>query len=105
MLLEAVADAGGEEEAVDGEGVSGGDGGGVGVGEQEGIGKAHFVLEQPGGGVFGLRLEGVGADELGEVGSLVGFGRAMRAHFVEGDGAACGGCLEGRLRGRRGRRR
>ncbi len=48
------ADAGGEEFAVDGEGVAGGDGGGVGVEEEEGVGAAHLLLEEPGGGVFGL---------------------------------------------------
>ena len=48
VLLEAVADALGEEDAVDGEGVAGGDGGCVSVGEQEGVGLAHLLLEQPG---------------------------------------------------------
>ena len=79
--------------AVDGEGVAGGDGGGVGVGEEEGVGAAHLLLEEPGGGVFGLGLEGVGADEFGEVGGLVGLGGAVRAHLVEVDFAAEGGGL------------
>ncbi len=81
--------------AVDGEGVAGGDGGGVGVGEEEGAGAAHLLLEEPGGGVFGLGLEGVGADEFGEVGGLVGLGGAGGAHLVEVDFAAEGGGLEG----------
>ncbi len=56
--------------------------------EEEGVGEAHLLLEEPGGGVEGLGLEGVGADELGEVGGLVGLGGAMRAHLVEVDFAA-----------------
>ena len=87
--------SGGEEFAVYGEGVAGGDGGGVGVGEEEGVGSAHLLLEEPGGGVFGLGLEGVGADEFGEVGGLVGLGGAGGAHLVEVDFAAEGGGLEG----------
>ncbi len=43
-------------------------------------------------------LEGVGADELGEVGGLVGFGRARWAHLVEVDFAAGRGGLESGLR-------
>ena len=84
----------GEFGAVYGEGVASGDGGGVGGGEEEGVGSTHLLLEEPGGGVLGLGLEGVGADELGEVGGLVGLGGAMRAHLVEGDFAACLGCLK-----------
>ena len=48
--------SGGEFDAVYGEGVAGGDGGGVGVGEEEGVGSAHLLLEEPGGGVLGLGL-------------------------------------------------
>ena len=92
---DAGGDALGEEFAVYGEGVAGGDGGGVGVGEEEGTCEAHLLLEEPGGGVFGLRLEGVGADELGEVGGLVGLGGADGAHFVEVYVATRGGGLEG----------
>ncbi len=91
---DAGGDAGGEEFAVYGEGVTGGDGGGVGVGEEEGVGAAHLLLEEPGGGVLGLGLEGVGADEFGEVGGLVGLGGADGAHLVEVDFAACCGGLE-----------
>ena len=63
--------------------MAGRDGGGVGVEEEEGVGAAHLLLEEPGGGEFGFGFEGVGADELGEVGGLVGLGGAVRAHFVE----------------------
>ena len=89
---DAVGDAAGELDAVDGEGVAGGNGGCVGFGKQDGAGAAHLLLEQPGRGVFGLGLEGVGADEFGEVGGLVGLGGAVRAHLVEVDFAAerCG---------------
>ena len=100
-----VGDAAEKMFAVDGEGVAGGDGGGVGGLEEEAVGAAHLLLEQPGGGVFGLGLEGVGADELGEVGGLVGFGGAEGAHLGEDDLAAEGWRLGVRLRGRRGRRR
>ena len=92
---DAGGDAFGELDAVDGEGVAGGDGGGVGFGEEDAAGAAHLLLEEPGGGVFGLGFEGVGADEFGEVGGLVGLGGAGGAHLVEVDFAAesCG--LEG----------
>ena len=52
------------------------------------FGAAHLLLQQPGRGVFGLGLEGVGADELGEVGGLVRFGGAQWAHLGERDVAA-----------------
>ena len=87
----------GKLDAVDGEGVAGGDGGGVGFGEEDTAGLAHLLLEEPGSGVFGLGLEGVGADELGEVGGLVGLGGARRAHLVEGDFGAEGCRLKGCL--------
>ena len=54
---DAGGDTAGEFDAVDGEGVTGGDGGGVGLGEEDAAGPAHLLLEQPGGGVFGLGLE------------------------------------------------
>ena len=93
-MLELFGDAARELDAVDGERVAGGDGGGVGCGEEERVGAAHLLLEQPGRGVFGLGLEGVGADELGEVGGLVRFGGAERAHLGERDVAAEGCGLE-----------
>ncbi len=95
VLLEAGGDARGEERAVDGEGVACGDGGRVGIGEQVAAGEAHLLLEQPGGGVLGLGLERVRADELGEVGGLVGLGGAVRAHLVEVDVVAGVGGVEG----------
>ena len=85
----------GELDAVYGEGVAGGDGGGVGVGEEDGTGAAHLLFEEPGGGVFGLGLEGVGADEFGEVGGLVGLGGTRGTHLVEIDFAAEFCCLKG----------
>ena len=80
--------------AVHGERVAGGDGGGVGGLQQKRVGAAHLLLQQPGRGVFGFGLEGVGADELGEVGGLVGFGGAQRAHLEESDVAAERGGLQ-----------
>ena len=94
VTLEALFDAGGEGNAVDCEGVSGGDGAGIGLGEQEAAGGAHLLLEQPGGGVFGLGFKGVGGDEFGEVAGLVGLGGAVRAHLEEVDEMAPGGGLE-----------
>ena len=84
----------GELDAVDGESVAGGNGGGVGFGEEDAAGAAHLLLEEPGSGVFGLGLEGVGADELGEVGGLMRFGGAHGAHLVEIDFAAEAGGLQ-----------
>jgi hypothetical protein len=52
----------GELDAVYGEGVAGGDCGCVGFGEEDAAGTAHLLLEEPGGCVFGLGLEGVGAN-------------------------------------------
>ena len=95
MSGDEVGDAAAEFSAVDGEGVAGGDGGFVGGGEEEGACAAHFLLEEPGGGVFGFALEGVGADEFGEVGGLVGLGGAEGAHFGEDDFAAEAGGLQG----------
>ncbi len=95
---DAGGDAAGELDAVDGEGVASGDGGGVGFGEEDGPGPAHLLLEEPGRGVFGLGLEGVGADQFGEVGGLVGLGGACGAHLVERDLAAEGGGLQSGLR-------
>ena len=93
-----------ERFAVDGEGVAGGDGGVIGSARRKESGSAHLLFQQPGGGVFGLGFEGVGADEFGEVGGLMGFGGARRTHFEEVDFAAAAR-LAVRLRGRRGRRR
>ena len=88
-------DACGEEFAVDGQGVAGGDRGGIGGLEEKAAGAAHLLFEQPGGGVFRFGFEGVGADELGEVGGLVGFGGAEGAHLGEDDAAAEAGGLQG----------
>ena len=90
--------AGGELGAIDSQGVAGRDGGGVGILEKKTSGAAHLLLEQPGSGVFGFGLEGVGTDELGEVGGLVGLGGALRPHLVELDLAAGRGRLQGGLR-------
>ena len=89
-----VGDAAREFDAVDGEGVAGGNGAGVGGLEEEGVGAAHLLFEQPGRGVFAFTLEGVGADELGEVGGLVGFGGAEGTHLGEDDVTAEAGGLQ-----------
>ena len=91
-------DALGELDAVDGEGVAGGDGGGVGFGEEDAAGAAHLLFQEPGSGVFGLGLEGVGADEFGEVAGLVGLGGARGAHLVEIDFASAFCGLQGGFR-------
>ena len=90
VLFELLGDATRELDAINGERVAGGDGGGVGCCEEKGVGAAHLLLEQPGCGVFGLRLEGVGADEFGEVSGLVCLRGAERAHLGECDVAAEG---------------
>ena len=97
LLRELLGDAAGELDAVDGEGMAGGDGGGVGCGEEEAVGATHLLFEQPGRGVFGFGLEGVGADQLGEVGCLVRLGGAERAHLGEGDLAVGTRCEGGGL--------
>ncbi len=62
--------------------------------QQETVSAAHLLLQQPGRGVLGLGLEGVGADELGEVGGLVRFGGANRAHLGDRDVATERGGLQ-----------
>ena len=64
--------------AIDGEGVPGGDAGAAGHLHQERTGVAHFLLEQPRGGVFAVALERVGADEFGEPIGLMRRGGAQR---------------------------
>jgi hypothetical protein len=54
---DAVGDAAREFNAVDREGVPGRDSGGVGFGQEDGASAAHLLLEEPGGGIFGLGLE------------------------------------------------
>ena len=95
---DAFGDAAGELHAIDGEGVTSGDGAGVSFLQQGRCGEAHLLLEQPGRGVFAFAFEGVGADEFREVAGLVRFGRAVGAHLMEGDFAAetCG--LQGGFR-------
>ena len=39
--------------------------------QKQGVEAAQFLFEQPGGGGFGLALEGVAADEFGEAAGLV----------------------------------
>ncbi len=103
FLFDGVGHPAGEFDPVDGQGVAGGHGARVRTGEQGAAGAAHFLLEQPGRGVFTLRLERVGADQLGEVGRLMcwrGAQRAVnhRAHLVEVDLAASAGSHQGSLR-------
>src|SRR5271170_5230823 len=74
-----------EFDAVNGQGVACGYGAGVGTLQQGRSGAAHLLLEEPGGGVFALGLEGVRADELAEVGGLVCGCATHRAHLVEID--------------------
>jgi len=68
--------------------MTGRDGGGVGLCQQDGTGVAHLLLQEPGRGVLRLGLEGVGADQLGEVGGLVRLGGAGGTHLVKRDLAA-----------------
>ncbi len=82
-----------ELQAVDGQGVSGGNAGAAGHLHQQRSGVAHLLLEQPGRGVFAVALERVGADEFGEQIGLMGGGVAQRAHLVERDGETAAGAL------------
>jgi hypothetical protein len=69
---DAGGDAAGELDAIDGEGVAGGDGGGVGLGEEERSRRGASPASAARARCWGLGLERVGADQLGEVGGLVG---------------------------------
>ncbi len=102
FLLDSAGHQAGEFHPVDGQGVPGGHRARIRAGQQGGPGPAHFLLEQPGRAVFALRLERIGADQLGKVGRLMrgrGAQRAVhhRAHFVEVDLAAAAGCHQGSL--------
>jgi len=88
-------DFGGEDFAIDGEGVAAGDAGLVGAAEDEGGEAAELLLEEPGGGGFLLGFEGIAADEFGEAIGLVGGGGAGGAHFIEHGGVAGFGDLPG----------
>ncbi len=85
---DGLGDAAGELDAIDGQGVAGGNGGLVGNAQEGGARAAHLLLEQPGRGVGRFALEGVGADQFAEVGGLVGGSEARLAvdegaHLVE----------------------
>ena len=103
FLLDGVSHQAGEFHPVDGQGMSGGHRARIGAAEQGAAGAAHFLLKQPGCAVFTLRLERIGADQLGKVGRLMcrrGAQRAVddRAHLVEVDLAAAPGRHQGSLR-------
>ena len=83
----------GELQAIDGQGVPGGDSGAAGEFHEQRTGVAHLLLEQPGSGVFAVALERVGADQFGEEIGLMRGGVAQRAHLVEIDGEAAAGAL------------
>jgi len=92
---DGAGDFGGEDVAIDGEGVAAGDAGGVGAAENEGAEAAEFLLEEPGGGGFLLGFEGIAADQFGEAIGLVGGGGVDGAHFVEHGRVAGFGDLPG----------
>ena len=85
---DGLRDAARKINAIDGQGVACGNCRFIGNFEQGGAGTAHLLLEQPGRRIRGLALEGVGADQLAEICSLVS-GREARlavhdgAHLVE----------------------
>ena len=60
---------------------AGGDGRSLGAGDAEGAQALHLRLEQAGSGFQPLGLEGVGADELGKAGRVVGRGELLRLHL------------------------
>src|ERR1700723_2913268 len=53
-----------ELDAIDGEGMSGGNGAGIGALQQRRSGTAHLLLEQPRRGVLALGLQRIRADQL-----------------------------------------
>ena len=62
---------------------------GVGAGHDQRPGQTHLGVQNADRVGFGIvRAEGVGADELGEIGGLVGVGLAHAAHLVKYDGEA-----------------
>ena len=81
---DGLGDAARKLDAIDGQGVAGGDGGFVGKAQESGAGAAHLLLEQPGRGVGRLALERVGADQFAEVGGLV---RRREPRLTVDDGA------------------
>ena len=91
-------DAPGKLDAIDGQRVTGGDGGLVRNAQQGRTGAAHLLLEQPGRGVGRLALERVGADQFAEIGRLVGGRAANRPHLEQLHGDAPASALPGRLR-------
>ena len=65
--------------------------------EQQGIQCLQLLLEQPGGCARLVRLEGVAADNLGQMGRLVGKGVSGRPHFTQPHGETPPCNLPGRL--------
>ena len=94
---DGLGDQAAEFEAIDGQGVPGGNGRAAGHVHQQRAGVAHLLLEQPGRGVFTVAFERVGADEFGEEFGLMGRSGAQRTHLVERDGEAAAGTLPCRL--------
>ncbi len=71
---------------------------GVGGAHDQRAELAHLGVQQPDGIVGGIiGAEGIGADELGQPVSAVGFGHAGRAHFVQNHAHAALGHLPGGL--------
>src|ERR1700722_3483304 len=66
--------------------------------QQQRAGAAHLFLQEPGSGVFGFRLQRIGADEFSKVSSLVSRSRSLRSHFEEFDIDAAPGTLPSRFR-------
>ncbi len=91
-------DLGGEPVAVDGEGVTCRHARGLTAADDERLHQRHLGLEEPDGIGLSIRAEGVGADELREVGGLMG-GRALHGpHLVQLDAMSAPRQTEGALR-------
>ena len=98
FMRERLSNAGGEGHAIDRQGMSGRNRGGARDRHQQRPGASHFFFQQPGSGVFAVRLQGIGANQLGEIGGLVRGSRARRPHLAELDVESAAGALPGGFR-------
>ena len=86
VVLDGAGDRLGEALAVDGQGAACRDGGGAGQGQKPRAHEGKLSLELSGGRVGPVALEGVRADELGQIARVMGRGRHGRPHLIEGGG-------------------
>ena len=97
---DGVGHASGECNTIDGEGMSGRNGAFPRNIQQQRSRAPHFLFQQPGRGILGIRLQGVRADQFGEIGSLMRRCRPHGAHLEEFDGNTSPSALPRRFRPR-----